>query len=302
MPLLAIFVNNILPILLLSGSGFALGKMLEIDARPLGRVIFYILSPLLVFDLLTSNNLPLDRIAVMMEFTVASSLLIAGLAFLVGKVFHLKRGILIVMVLTSMCANSGNLGLPLVSFAFGQEALAYAGIYFVTNTMLIYTVGVLISSLGHLNLKEALLGLLKVPGIYAIVLAIVFTRTGWTLPEPIQRAVTLAANGAIPCMLILLGLELQRFKWNHNLRILGIPVFIRLIIGPLLGYGMAVLLGLPGVALQAGVTEISTPTGVITTVLATEYELDSTLVTAIVFVSTILSPLTLTPVLFFLGR
>ena len=302
MPLLNIFANNILPILLLSGAGFTLGKVLKLDARPLGRVIFYILSPLLVFNLLTSNNLPLDRIAIMMGFTAASTLLIAGLAFLIGKLFHLKRGALIVIILTSMCANSGNFGLPLVSFAFGQEALAYASIYFVTSTMLFYTAGVIIASLGHLNLREALLGLLKIPAIYAIILAMVFIRTGWALPEPIQRAVSLAASGAIPCMLILLGLELQRVEWNHNLRLLSIPVFIRLVIGPLVGSGMAALFGLPSVALQAGVTEIGTPTAIMTTVLATEYKLDSTLVTAIVFVSTILSPLTLTPVLYFLGK
>ena len=302
MPLLNIFANNILPILLLSGAGFALGKTLQLDPRPLGRVIFYILSPVLVFNLLTSNNLPLDRIAIMMSFTATGTLTIAGLAFLIGKLFRLERTALIVVVLTSMCVNSGNFGLPLVSFAFGQEALAYASIYYVTSTMLFYTLGVIISSLDHLNLKEALLGLLKVPAIYAIILAMIFIRTGWTIPEPIQRTLSLAAGGAIPGMLILLGLELQRIEWSRNLRALSIPVFIRLVIGPLIGMGMAALFGLQIPAQQAGITEMAGPTAVMTTVLATEYKLDSTLVTAIVFVSTILSPLTLTPVLYFLGK
>jgi predicted permease len=302
MPLLNIFANNILPILLLTGAGFALGRALKLDSRPLGRVIFYVFSPVLVFNLLTSNNLPLDRIAIMMGFTAASTLTIAGLAFLIGKLFRLERGALIVVVLTSMCANSGNFGLPLVSFAFGQEALAYASIYFVTSTMLFYTVGVLISSLDRLDLRDALLGLLKVPAIYAIILAMIFIRTGWTLPEPIQRTVSLAAGGAIPGMLILLGLELQRLAWSRNLRALGIPVFIRLVVGPLVGLGMAALFGLQGPAYQAGITEIGTPTAVMTTVLATEYKLESSLVTAIVFISTILSPLTLTLVLYILGK
>jgi predicted permease len=44
------------------------------------------------------------------------------------------------------------------------------------------------------------------------------------------------------------------------------------------------------------------PSMVSATVLATEYNLDSRLVTAVVFVSTLLSPLTLTPLLVFLGR
>jgi predicted permease len=44
------------------------------------------------------------------------------------------------------------------------------------------------------------------------------------------------------------------------------------------------------------------PSMVSATVLATEYQLDSKLVTAIVFISTLLSPLTLTPLLVFLGK
>jgi malate permease and related proteins len=182
MLLLNIFANNLLPVLLLSGAGFALGKTLIIDPRPLGRVIFYILSPVLIFNLLTSNDLGLDRIASMAGFAATGTLTIAGLAFLAGRLFRLERSTLIIVVLTSMCTNAGNFGLPLVSFAFGQEALAYASIYFVTSTLIFYTLGVIISSLDHLDLKGALLGLIKVPAIYAILLAILFIQTGWSLP------------------------------------------------------------------------------------------------------------------------
>jgi predicted permease len=302
MILLTIFTNNILPVLLLSGAGFVLGKMLKVDSRPLGRVIFYILSPVLVFNLFTSNKLPLDRIGLMVGFTATSSLIIAGLAFLLGRLFRLERRVLIIVVLTSMCVNAGNFGLPLVSFAFGQEALAYASIFFVTNTLILNTLGVIISSLGHLDLKGALLGLLKVPAIYAILLAILFIYTGWTLPEPISRTLSLAAGGAIPGMLILLGLELQRIEWSRNMRAMSIPVFIRLVVGPLIGLGMAALFGLQNPARQAGIAETSMPPAVMTTILATEYNLDTKLVTAIVFFSTILSPITLTLVIYYLGR
>jgi predicted permease len=302
MPLLDIFANNILPILLLSGAGFVLGKTLDLDARPLGRVIFYILSPVLVFNLLTSNKLPLNRIAIMVGFTTICCLVIAGLALLIGKLFRLERGALIIVVLTSMCVNAGNFGLPLVSFAFGQEALAYASIFFVTNTLILNSLGVIIASLGHLDLKGALLGLLKVPAIYAILLAMLFIYTGWTLPEPLTRTLSLTAGGAIPAMLILLGLEFHRIEWSRNVRAISIPVLLRLVIGPLLGLGLAALFGLENPARQAGITEASMPSAIMTTVLASEFKLDSKLVTAIIFISTILSPLTLTLVLFFLER
>jgi predicted permease len=50
--LFATFANNLLPILLLSGAGLLLGKAIAIDSRALGRVVFYVFSPILVFNLL----------------------------------------------------------------------------------------------------------------------------------------------------------------------------------------------------------------------------------------------------------
>jgi malate permease and related proteins len=302
MPLLNIFANNLLPVLLLAGAGFTLGKTLKLDPRPLGRVIFYILSPILIFNLITQSQLSLGTIGLMMGFAACVMLATAGLAFLLGKILHLERATLTTITLTSLIGNNGNYGLPIISFAFGQETLAYASIYFVTSSVMVYTLGVVIVSLGHLRLKDALFGLLKVPAIYAIILAIIFVRTGWILPEPVQRTVTLAAGAAVPAMLILLGLELQRAEWTRNLRALSIPVFCRLVAGPFIAMGLASLLGLQGPARQAGVTEAGMPTAVMTTILASEYKLEPSLVTAIVFISTILSPLTLTPLLYFLGR
>lgn len=302
MALLNVFINNLLPILLLSGAGFALGRTLNLDSRPLGRVIFYILSPALVFNILTSSKLAVESILLMMGYAAATMMLIAGIAFVAGKLFRLEQSVLTIVVLTSFFANNGNYGLPLISFAFGQEALAYASIYFVTNSLLLYTVGVLIASLGHLRLKEAALGLLKVPAIYAIGLAVIFIQTGWTLPSPIQQTVELTAGAAVPAMIILLGLELQKAEWTRNLKALSIPVVCRLLIGPVIGIAMAALFGLNKMASKDGITEAGMPSAVMTTVLANEYNLDSSLVTAIVFAGTVLSPLTLTPLLYFLGR
>ena len=55
--LLTTFANNLLPILLVSGAGFLLGKALDIDSRSLGRVVFYVFSPILVFNLLLHTEL-----------------------------------------------------------------------------------------------------------------------------------------------------------------------------------------------------------------------------------------------------
>jgi hypothetical protein len=183
--------------------------------------------------------------------------------------------------------------LPLVKFAFGDEALAVASIFYVTTTILFNTAGVVIASLGHLDLKSAILGVFKLPILYAVMIALFIIGTGAQIPVPLARTIEIAANGAIPAMIILLGLELTRIEWSHSLRAVGLGVGLKLLIGPAIGLLLAGLFGLQGPAMPAAVA---------TTVVATEYKLEPSLVTAIVFFGTILSPITLTPLIVYLAR
>jgi predicted permease len=296
------FANNLLPILLVSGAGFALGKLLIIDSRSLGRVVFYVFSPLLVFDLMIKSKLNLQQAFTTVAFTASVIAVMGIFAFLLGKLFRLERPHLLAVILTVAFGNTGNYGLPLVKFAFGDDALAIASIYYVTTTILFNTVGVVIASLGHMDLKSALLGLFKVPIIYGVALALFIKGIGVQLPLPISRTIEIAANGAIPVMLILLGLELTRIQWSHSFRALSLGVAAKLLIAPLVGLLFASLFGLEHIARQGSVLEAAMPAAVATTVVATEYKLEPSLVTAIVFLGTALSPLTLTPLIVYLAR
>jgi predicted permease len=300
--LVSTFANNILPIILLGSAGFALGKLLHIEPRSLGRVVFYVFSPVLIFDLLVKNQLKLSEAAGVIVFTVLIVLVIGLITYLFGRLFNLEQTALISILITTMFANTGNYGLPLVSFAFGDQALSYAGIYFVVTTLLFYSLGVLLASLGHMNLKEAALGLFRVPTLYAVILALLINVFQIEIPLSINRAVELAAGGTIPLMLVLLGVQMTKVEFSSNLRALQLSVSLRLIAAPLLGLLIAGWFGIQTVALQGAVTQASMPSMVSATVLAEEYDLDSKLIAAVVFVSTVLSPLTLTPLLVFLGR
>ncbi len=300
--LAATFANNILPIILLSGAGFALGKLLHIEPRSLGRVVLYVFSPVLIFDVLVQNQLELTQAAVVIAFALCFILLIGALTFVLGYLFRLERTALVAILITTMFANTGNYGLPLVSFAFGEEALSYAGIYFITTTVLFYTFGVFLASLGHMTFREALVGIFRIPMMYAVVLAILINISNIEIPVPVTRAVELAAGGTIPLMLVLLGVQLTQVEFSGSQRALQLSVSLRLIVAPLMALAFAALFGLQGFSHQASVTQASMPSMVSATVLAAEYNLDAKLVTAVVFISTLLSPFTLTPLLVFLGR
>ncbi len=300
--LLATFADNLLPILLLGAAGFLIGKTLSVESRGLGRVVFYIFSPVLVFDLLLHTELSSGDILSTIAFALTVMVVTGLLAFGLGRLMRLERPILMAVILTSALGNTGNYGLPLVSFAYGNAALAIATLYFVTSSVLFNTAGVLIASLGHLDLRSAVAGLFKVPSVYGVILAALLNHFRLVLPTPLERTVELAANGSIPLMIVLLGVELSRVQWSHSVRAIGLSTALRLLAAPALALLLAGLFGIQGPARQANVTEAAMPAAVTNTILATEYGLDSSLVTAMIFIGTILSPLTLTPLVYYLGR
>jgi predicted permease len=200
-----------------------------------------------------------------------------------------------------MFSNAGNFGLSLNQFAFGEAALAYASLYFVTSIVLTYTVGAFIASLGSSSIGQALLGVFKIPVVYAVALALLFNGLGLKMPLPLNRALTLLSDATVPLMLVLMGLQLQRSTWSNQIRAVSLSNFIRLLAAPALAIGLSLLFGLQGPARQAGIAESGTPTAVMMTVLATEYDVEPSFVTTVVFLSTLLCPLTLTPLLAYLG-
>jgi predicted permease len=296
------FANNLLPVFLVAGAGFILGKFLTVDSRSLGRVVFYVFSPLLIFDLMIKSTLNLGQAFITVGYTASIIAVMGLIAFVLGKLFQLERPYLLAVILTVAFGNTGNYGLPLVKFAFGNDALAVASIFYVTTTILFNTVGVVIASIGHMDLKSAVLGLFKLPSIYGVTLALIIKGLEVQLPLPISRTIEIAANGAIPLMLIVLGLELTRIQWSHSFRALGLGVATKLLLGPLVGLLLSRLFGMHGTVYQGNVLEAAMPAAVATTVVATEYNLEPALVTAIVFLGTALSPLTLTPLIVYLAR
>jgi len=299
--LLTIFSHNILPILLAAGTGFILSSFLHLDARPISQIIFYILSPCLIFDLITKNRLSDGDILRVILLAWSAALVLGLLTFFVGKLLKFERNTMAGVLLGSMFMNAGNYGLPVVLFAFGAIALSYASIYFVAGIVLSYTVGVIIASMGKSNFRQALLNLIRIPTLYALFLAVGVIRLNWVIPLPVDRTITLLGQAAIPMMLILLGLQLRSVKLRFAVKPIAVASTMRLLVSPLLVVLLVSIFHLTGLAQKALIIEAAMPTAVFATVLATEYDSEPSLVTATVFITTLLSPISLTLLLDMLG-
>jgi predicted permease len=102
-------------------------------------------------------------------------------------------------------------------------------------------------------------------------------------------------------MILVLGMQLYAAGWPTRLPLVAGAVAVSLVISPLVAYGWCLVFGIDGPSRQAAVLLSSMPVAVTTTILAVEFDVSPALVTSAVLVSTVLSPLTLTPLIAWLG-
>lgn len=299
--LLQLFLENLLPVFLVASAGYALVRLIKTPSRPLSQAVFYIFSPCLIFSLITGSTLSGFEVLKIVLYTLLFALVMSMLALLVGKALHFERKILAATILTSILKNAGNFGLAVTFFAFGEEALAYASIFFITNALLSYSVGALVASMGSESVIRSLKNMLRVPGLYAVVLGLFIAAIDWTIPLPVDRAINLLGQASIPAMLLLLGMQFHGIQWKEFRKPIIVAVIFSLIVAPAIAVLMNKLFFFEDQARQAVVLESSMPSAVMNIVLATEYNLHPTYVSAVVLLTTVLSPLTLTPLMAILG-
>jgi predicted permease len=299
--ILSVFVSDILPIFLIAAVGYLLASRLQASVKTLSHVVFYALIPCFVFRLLTTSKISgpdAGRMALLAILVMAVMGLLARLAAIP---LGLTRSDLSGFLLVVMFSNGGNYGLPVVLFAFGNDAMAHATVYFVTSSLLTYTVGVFLAAAGRRSIPGALLGITKIPALYGVAAAGLVILSGVSVPLGVMRPIQLLADAAIPIMILVLGMQLERATAPERLRVVAVAVLLSLVAAPIVALALTWMVGVSGPARQAAVVLASMPTAVITTILALEFDVAPAFVTSVVFLTTVLSPLSLAPLIAFLS-
>ena len=268
----------------------------------MSTVSFHALSPCLVLNQLVTSRVGFSQSWRIVVFCVVITAALGLAARLSASALKLTGTTLTSFLLVVVFSNSGNYALPVVLFAFGRDALAFASVYFVASAMMVYTVGVFVAARGRGNVRTALTRVLGVPAVWGTVAAVVVMTLGVQLPASVMRPVGLLSDAAIPVMLLVLGMQLERHTKPEHPAAVATAVALSLLMAPLLAFGLSALLGLEGAARQAAIVEASMPAAVATTVLALEFELDANFTTSVVLFSTVLSPFTLVVLIAWLQR
>jgi predicted permease len=182
-----------------------------------------------------------------------------------------------------MFANTGNLGLPLCLFAFGEQGLALGVAFFAVNSIAHYSVGVWLWS-GRVSFTE----LLRTPLFYAVLLAVGTLATDARPPGWFLNTTELLGGFTIPLMLITLGVSLGELRLGDVPRTLALSA-LRLALGLGIGLGLATWLELEGAARGVVIIECAMPVAVFNYLFAERYGRSPEAVASMVVLSTILA-------------
>jgi predicted permease len=197
------------------------------------------------------------------------------------------------------------MSLAIPHFAFGATGRATAVVYLSVQAVLIWTVGVYIASRGSAESRlDGLKRVFSVPLVYAVVAALLARGLGVVPPtgSTAMSTVQLVGDASIPVMLLLLGIQLARTDVGSTLSAVGGVVALKMLIAPLLGIGVALVVGFtePAVA-RTFVLESAMPSAVTTVILAAEFSEGEVagvpvteFVSTAIFATTLVSVVTLT--------
>jgi predicted permease len=190
----------IFPLFAIVSIGFLYGRKHYPDMVSANQLNIHLFSPALIFHVLSDQGFELgaySQLAFAAFFVVIFSGLLAWpLARLMG--FSVKT-----FVPPMMFSNSGNIGLPLALFAFGEKALPAAVMLFIVENTLHFSVG-----MKMMDSKISMLNIIKMPMVLAAILGISYSLTSWQLPSVVSTSVEMLGQVAIPLMLFSLGVRL----------------------------------------------------------------------------------------------
>ncbi|MGI9048904.1 MAG: AEC family transporter [Rubrobacteraceae bacterium] len=307
--LLTTFTGVLVPILVVVGSGYLLCRVLDPDIRPINRISLYLLSPALIFSSLVKARIPQGETLRIVSFMLLLVGCMALLAWSSSKLFRFDSSTTTAMMLCTMFTNTGNYGLPLARFAFGESGFERAVVFFVAQAILTQTLGVYIAGAGQGGWRKGVSRLIRMPQVYAVGAALVVRWAGvglnassGGLANDLFRGVSLMGDAAIPLLLVILGLQLAKANIASGDRLpISLATSIRLLVSIPLSLALAHLLGMDVLSTKLAVVLGSMSTAVNVTILAVEFDARPSLVGSVVAASTALSFITLTILLTVLG-
>ena len=286
-------IDVLFPVFFVIGIGYYLGKKNpNINTDFITTFAGNVGTPAMIFYTITTTGVTLS---VFTEYFIYALIIIGGFS-LVGILFLLLLKKDFISELPPLILpNTGNMGIPICLFAYGTAGLGVASAIASVVILLHFTLGVLLAKKSF-----SLEILIKNMPIYGIIISVIFLYFEWDVPGYLENTTFLLTYATIFLVLMSLGIALSRLKvvsWTHA-SILGA---VRVIIGPIIGFGLIKFFNLNGFAAGVLLIQSCMPSAVLTYLVGSMYSekkvVDS--VASVIVISTIMSFITIPIVVFY---
>ena len=286
-------IDVLFPVFFVIGVGYYLGKKdPNFDTKFITNFAGNIGTPAMIFYTITTTGITLN---IFIEYFIYALIIIGGFS-LVGLLFLfiLKKDVISELP-PLILPNTGNMGIPICLFAYGTAGLGVASAIASVIILLHFTLGVLLAKKSF-----SLEILIKNGPIYAILASIAFLYFKWDVPGYIENTTFLLTYTTIFLVLMSLGIALSRLKvvsWTHA-SILGA---VRVIIGPIIGFGLIKFLNLNGFFAGVLLIQSAMPSAVLTYLVGSMYSERKVVdnIASVIVSSTLMSFITIPIVVFY---
>ena len=289
--------------------GYGAGKLGYLGGdfdRQLSRLVINITCPALILSSAMTGELP-DReyILPLLLISVITYIVLTVVAYLLPHYLTKKKDDEGIIGFALMFGNVGFMGYPVVASIFGHEAVFYAAVLNVVNTFAVFTVGTILIT-GKSKVEEKRFEkkvLYSTPMLACYLTMLIVALRIDNIPEAISAPLTMIGNITVPAALLIIGSSMSNLPIKSllgNTSVYATTLF-RLAILPIGIYYLCTLLGFSQFVVNINTVVIAMPVATYGTILCLKYGKDTTMITEVTFITTLISMVSIPLlVLFFL--
>ena len=281
--------------------GYVAGKLNYLGGdfdRQLSRLVINITCPALILSSAMTGELP-DRqfILPLLAISAITYIVLAGVAFVLPRHLTKNKADEGAIGFALMFGNVGFMGYPVVASIFGHEAVFYAAVLNVVNTFAVFTIGTILitgkSEVEGGRFQKKVLYSTPMLAAYLTMLIVAFRIED--IPGFISQPLTMVGNITVPAALLIIGssmsnLSLRTMLGNHTVYA---TTLFRLALLPIGIYYLCRAIGFSDFVVNINTIVIAMPVATYGTILCLKYGKDTTMITEVTFITTLLSMLTI---------
>lgn len=260
----------------------------KIDDKTITLVNVYFLQVFLTFWGLLIHPVDITLILAPSIYLLIVLIAVVISALVASKLFKDKKEYSVAAV-AAIIGNTGNLGIPLNIAIFGEQSIPYTTVVNLVNVFVVYTIGVYYYSRGNFDVKTSLLNIVKIPILWAAIVAIILSVNEYKPSSEILQMLMMGAYASMTMQLFLFGIYLYGTKIKElNKTLISWTLGVKFLILPLITFGVLYSIELDSMIKGIIFIELIMPLAIANVNLASLYDCIPKVVTALVLISSLL--------------